>query len=653
MCGFAGYLVASGSVPGDTLKAWVEKATMRMRHRGPDGTGLWLDVGAGFGVGHRRLSIIDLSSLGHQPMKSADERWIISYNGELYNFPLMRRELEESGICFRGNSDTEVLLEAIALWGVADTLKRANGMFAFAVWDQKSRTLYLARDRFGQKPLYYGWVNKNFIFGSELSSLRKFPGVSESPDLGSIGLYLRHNAIPAPYTIYKNYWKLMPGTYLELNYGLLASEGIPEPKRFWSTFGSALKASGNPLKIGQQAAVEALDDVLRKAVAQCMVSDTSLGAFLSGGIDSSTVVALMQQQSSSPVRTFSIGFDEEGYDESQYARDIATHLKTDHTELRLSPQDAQSIITDLPTIYDEPFADSSQIPTYLVSRLAREHVTVVLSGDGGDELFGGYNRYVWGRRLKMAIECSPTLFRRLLSRSCLAVPPSTWDGLYRRISGPTGGKPKETQIGDKLHKLAEIIGAASCEEMYLLLVSQWKMPSDVLLDGLEHQTCLSNPSSWPGFSSFEQQMMLLDTVSYLPDDILVKLDRASMFVSLEARVPLLDHKVFEFAWSLPMNMKIENGQGKSILRQVLQKYVPRELFDRPKMGFGVPIGDWLRGGLREWAEDLLSAEMLRRQNYFNVEVVRNVWETHLRGQRNNQYMLWPILMFQCWLEYSE
>ena len=624
------------------------RAAETLRHRGPDADGTWHDDGAGIAFGHRRLSILDLSPRGHQPMRSAEGRYTIAYNGEIYNFRDLRAELEGNGVAFRGRSDTEVLLAAISHWGVVPALERTNGMFALALWDREARTLYLVRDRLGQKPLYFGWAGNALVFGSELKALLGYPGFSAIIDDGAVALLLRHSAIPAPHTIYRDCWKLPPGTVLAIDAGAIAAHQLAEPTPFWSAANAARAGLADPADLDDDAAIEALDGVLRDAVRACMVSDVPLGAFLSGGIDSSTVVALMQAQSDQPVKTFSIGFTEDDYNEAVDAAAVAAHLGTDHTELYVTPSDAQSVIPRLPELYDEPFADSSQIPTYLVSELARQQVTVSLSGDGGDEIFGGYNRYAWADKLNRTVGVAPLPLRRLAGRLMAGVAPHRWDAAYALFAPLMPRRQRQTQVGDKLHKLAEIIDAASREEMYWRLVSQWKRPGRALVGAVEPATLLSERSSWPDLPEFAQQIMLLDTMSYLPDDILVKLDRASMAVSLESRVPFLDHNVVEFAWRLPQQQKIRNGKGKWILRQVLSRYVPSNLFERPKMGFGVPIGVWLRGDLRAWAEDLLAEPRLKSGGLFRADVVRTLWAQHLTGERNWQYQLWPVLMFEAW-----
>jgi len=648
MCGVTGCFVGSDTTNKEVIFSWVKQAAEALEHRGPDDSGVWTDHRLGLGLGHRRLSIIDISPRGHQPMISKDERFVITYNGEVYNFPEMRKDLLANSVSFTGGSDTEVVLEGIVKWGLLATLQRADGMFALALWDRKQNHLYLARDRFGQKPLYYGWANNTFIFGSTLNALRQFPDFSADIDQNSLSLLLRHSNIPAPYTIYQNCWKLLPGTILTVTPESVRQHNIPPPKEYWSIEKSAASVNRRSSKLCKEEALENLKDTLQHSIKNCMLSDVPLGAFLSGGIDSSIVAAIMQEQSNHQVQTFSIGFSESAYDEAHYAKRVAEHLGTDHTELYITAREAQEVIPDLPIIYDEPFADSSQIPTYLVSKLAREQVTVCLSGDGGDELFGGYNRYTWSRNLQLIINTVPFPIRSVIARFFRAVPPQYWDILFANIAKLSLSKGHITLAGDKLHKLSEIIEAPNKQEMYLRLISQWKNPGAVLRGTHEYQTRVSDWNNWPAMEQFTDQIMLLDTLFYLPNDILVKLDRASMSVGLEARVPLLSHTVFEFAWSLPKRLKINDNVGKWILRELLKHYVPQALVERPKMGFGAPIGNWLRGNLRNWAEDLFNLDSPIHDLYFKPEIVQHVWKDHLSGHRNHQHILWPLLMFQAW-----
>ncbi len=654
MCGITGYLAAaSAAAPGD-ISRWVEASANILRHRGPDDGGAWHDERAEVALGHRRLSIIDLSAAGRQPMESASGRYVVTYNGEIYNFATLRDELTTAGSRFRSQSDTEVLLAAIEHWGFEGALQRTNGMFALAVWDTLERCLLLARDRFGQKPLYYAWTGNTFLFASEIGALRAYPAFAAEIDRDNVSLLLRHSAIPAPFTVYRHCWKLLPGTWLRVSVNDTKTITVSEPTPYWSAAEAARAGLADPWTEGAEAAVDALEEHLRDAVRACMVSDVPLGAFLSGGIDSSSVVALMQEASSRPVRTFSIGFTEASYNEADHAKAVAAHLGTDHTELYVRPEEARSVIPSLPEIYDEPFADASQIPTFLVSRLARGSVTVSLSGDGGDEIFGGYNRYTWSRHIERACRTAPLSLRKWTTRRLMARSPQQWDRIHEALASLAPSKLRQNRFGEKLHKLAGVLDSPSREEMYWRLVSQWTDPLSAMHGAAEPATRLSRRDDWPRMPAFVQQLMLLDTLVYLPDDILVKLDRASMAVSLESRVPLLDHRVFEFAWRLPIEQKIDRGVGKQILRRVLYRHVPRELIERPKMGFGVPIGAWLRDtGLGEWASDLLAPDSLKASGFFDPVRIQAVWREHKSGERNHQYALWPVLMFEAWRRHSE
>ncbi len=645
MCGIAGAFAASSGarVAVDAI----EPMTACLAHRGPDDGGLLVDAEAGVALGHRRLSIVDLSPEGHQPMRSASERYAIVFNGEIYNYRALGQELAGLGHRYRGHSDTEVILAAVEQWGLEAAVRRLVGIFAFALWDRAERTLALVRDHLGVKPLYYGWVGGTLVFGSELKALVRYPGLDTSVDRGAVALLLRHNCIPAPYTVYCGARKLTPGSILTVRPGAIA--GADEPVAYWSARAVANAGVADPLSLSREGAASALDDLLRDAIGLQMVADVPLGAFLSGGVDSTTVVALMQAQSARPVRTFSIGFDVEAFNEAEHARQVARHLGTEHTELYVTEQDARDVIPLLPGIYDEPFSDSSQIPTYLVSRLARGHVTVSLSGDGGDELFAGYNRHVWGDRLWRRMRAIPRPARRIVSRAITSVSPAVWD--RRAAAVPLLRSSKRlgaAHFGHKLHKLAEVLGADRPDRMYLGFASHWKQPSDIVLGGEEPSTLVTDPREWLDEGSFTEGMMYLDLVTYLPDDILVKVDRASMAVGLEARVPLLDHRVVEFAWRLPLEHKLRDGVGKAVLRDVLYRYVPREMIERPKAGFGVPLKDWLRGPLREWAEALLAPDRLRADGFFDPAPVRAAWDEHLSGRRDRQYDLWDVLMFQAW-----
>lgn len=650
MCGFAGFIDFSKGRSHDELRAVVGGMSATLVHRGPDDAGEWVDPDAGAALGFRRLAIIDLTPSGHQPMCSASGRYVITFNGEVYNFAAIRGELESVGSApaFRGHSDTEVILAAIEAWGVEAAVQRFIGMFAIALWDRRERRLHLIRDRLGVKPLYYGWAGSTFLFASELKALRAYPGFRPEVDRDALTLFFRHIYIPAPYSIWKGVSKLLPGTILTIRE---QSSAVPVP--YWSAQKVAEGGQAEPFRGSPEEAVEQLDALLRDAVGLRMIADVPLGVFLSGGIDSSTVVALMQVQSSRPVKTFTIGFHESNYDEACYARGVARHLGTEHHELYVTPHEAQAVIPRLPSLYDEPFADSSQIPTFLVSQLARRHVTVALSGDGGDEMFGGYNRYFWGRGIWKGLGWLPRFSRGLGARLLTGVSPGTWDRLLQRLNPLLPSWARVRTPGDKLVKLGEVIGAATADEMYYRLTSCWKSPREVVAEGVEPPTLLNDTTRWPRALDFTQRMMYLDLMTYLPDDILVKVDRASMGVSLESREPLLDHRLVEFAWKLPLSMKVRGEEGKWALRQVLMRYVPMELIDRPKAGFGLPLDTWLRGPLRDWAESLLAEPRLKREGFFHPAPIRGKWKEHLSGRRGWHYYLWAVLMFQAWLEHNQ
>jgi asparagine synthase (glutamine-hydrolysing) len=649
MCGLTGFIDTTGRSGEADLRQAVRRMADTIVHRGPDDSGEWADPQVGLALGFRRLAIVDLSPEGHQPMASAGGRYVIAFNGEVYNFRELRRELEEIGQApaFRGHSDTEVMLAAIEAWGLERAVKKFVGMFAFALWDRKERTLHLVRDRLGIKPMYYGWIGGTFLFGSELKTIRAHPGVDLELNRDAVTLYLRYNYVPAPHSIYEGIYKLPPGSYLTLPCG---ERGLPEPTRYWSALEAAERGVRSPFTGTEEEAVEQLDALLRESVRLRMVADVPLGAFLSGGVDSSTVVGVMQALSDRPVRTFTIGFHEEGYNEAEHAKAVARHLGTEHTELYVTPEEAMAVIPKLPLLYDEPFSDSSQIPTYLVSELARRHVTVSLSGDGGDELFAGYNRYFWWEGIWKRIGKYPPAMRQMIARGITAASPRAWDRTLQAGGPLVPRKLKQPLFGDKLHKLAGIIPSESPEALYSGLLSHWKRPDEMVLGSREPATLLTDPSSWPPLGNFISTMQYLDTVSYLPDDILVKVDRASMGVSLEARVPLLDHRVVEFAWRIPLSMKVQNGEGKALLRKVLYRYVPKEIIERPKMGFGVPIDRWLREDLRDWAEALLDERRLREEGIFDPGPIRRKWSEHLAGHRNWHNHLWLVLMFQAWWE---
>ncbi len=646
MCGLAGYFTADAGVSAQVLTAMADS----IRHRGPDNEGIWLDEAAGIGFAFRRLSIQDLSPAGHQPMASASGRFVIMFNGEIYNHLELRRELSDQA--WRGHSDTETLLAACEAWGFEATLKKATGMFAIALWDRRERTLTLARDRFGEKPLYYGWQGKTFLFGSELKALRAHPAFCNEIDRNAIALQMRYCYVPAPYSIYQGIGKLLPGTFftLDLCEPGTAPQQQATPKPYWQLADAVRAGQTDPFRGTDAEAVDELERVLSKAVRGQMISDVPLGAFLSGGVDSSLIVALMQVQSSRPVRTFTIGFDAADYNEAEHAKAVARHLGTDHTELYVTPEQAQAVIPQLPTLYDEPFGDSSQIPTFLIAQMARQHVTVALSGDGGDELFGGYNRHFTATAIWRRLGWVPAGLRAALGAGISGVAPPTWDRLYQALHSLLPKRFHTQRVGDKAHKLARMLASPDAQAVYGHLIAQWANTQTLVPDAAEPLTLARDPAQWRVASTLEERMMYLDGITYLPDDILTKVDRATMGVSLEGRMPFLDHRVAELAWRLPLAMKIRGNQGKWALRQVLYRHVPRELIERPKMGFGVPIDSWLRGPLRPWAEALLEPGRLQREGVFDARLVSQTWREHQTGARNWQHPLWNVLMFQAWRE---
>jgi len=648
MCGFAGFLGYGGIHP-DEWPDLLGRMGGSIMHRGPDSAGIWTDVGAGLGLVHQRLSIVDLSPAGHQPMMSSSRRFVIVFNGEIYNHAELRGELSKVGACragvnaWRGHSDTETLLAAFEIWGVEYTLRRCVGMFAFALWDRHTRELVLARDRLGEKPLYYGVQNGVLLFGSELKALKAHPSFKGEVNRTAIALQMRQNYVPTPFSIFKNIRKLPAGTVLRLQAGVEPAE----PSPYWSLLNVIASGRNHPFTGSLPEAIDALEERLLSAVALQMQADVPLGAFLSGGVDSSTIVALMQAQSIRPVRSFTVGFDEAGYNEANHARAIAHHLGTEHTELYVSPRDALQAIPRLPTLYDEPFSDSSQIPTFLISQMTRQHVTVSLSGDGGDELFGGYFRYHRAASVWSAISKMPKSVRKGLAATIRSLSVTGWNWMSKPVLPVLPVRAKN--IGDKAHKFAFLLEKNDRFAFYLGFLWHWASPSDIVLQ-CENVPDYPDADLLYGIEDYFGSMMCADTLNYLPDDILVKVDRATMGVGLEARAPLLDHRLVQFAWQLPVGMKVRNGQGKWILRKVLEKYVPRELIDRPKMGFGIPIDSWLRGPLRDWAESLLQESRLRSEGFFNPTPIRQKWAEHLSGKRNWQHHLWSVLMFQAWLE---
>ena len=674
MCGFAGLINVSSSKREIFLLNEVAKMSQALQHRGPDDNGNWVDSSVGIALGHQRLSILDLSQAGHQPMVSKSGRFVIAFNGEIYNHQEIRKliDFEQKtrlnfsfdGI-WKGNSDTETLLSAIELWGLEKTLTKTVGMFAFAIWDIEKKVLYLIRDRFGEKPVYYGWIgpfnNQTFVFGSELKAIKAHSDFNNSVCRNSLTQYMRLGYVPSPLSIYERIYKLEPGCILSFS---LSDINLYIPNKvdgnsvkidkWWSTEDIAKAGALEPV-ISEYEALHIIEEQITEAVRSQSLADVPLGTFLSGGVDSSLITALMQQQCNKPVKTFTIGFEETGFDESLHAKAISQYLGTEHFELRVSSQMAQDLIPNLPIIYDEPFADSSQIPTHLVSKFARSYVTVALSGDGGDELFGGYNRYFWGPTIWKSISWMPYQIRQLVGSAMLSVPINGWS----KISGVVPGSQGVVHLGDKVRKLGESLKQVrSLDEMYESLVTKWRDPGSLVIQNKSEAFFLNNRRIVQKEINLDflsclgpaEKMMLKDSLTYLPDDILCKVDRAAMACSLETRVPFLDHRVAELAWKLPIDLKIKGNTGKWALRQVLYKYVPQKLIDRPKSGFSIPIGIWLKGPLRDWAEDLLSEERLRSEGYFYSQPIRIAWSEHLANIRDNSDKLWTVLMFQAWLK---
>ncbi|MFH1913236.1 MAG: asparagine synthase (glutamine-hydrolyzing) [Pseudomonadota bacterium] len=643
MCGITGFLDPGLAGDSEGVRGLARRMAQALAHRGPDGFGEYADPAVGLGLGHRRLAIIELSEAGAQPMASRCGRFVLTYNGELYNYRELRRELEVADgphLPWRGDSDTEVLLAACQVWGVRAALERTVGMFAFGLWDSAQRVLTLARDRMGEKPLYYGRAGKAVVFASELKALRAHPGFEAGLDMESLALYLRHQYVPAPRSIYRDARKLPPGCLLSVGVG----GGLPEPEAYWSLAGVAARAMDDPFTGGEDEARDRLEALLGEAVAGQMISDVPLGALLSGGVDSSLVTALMQAQSTRPVQSFTIGFSEAGFDESADAARVAAHLGTEHTTLTATPGDALGLVESLPEVYDEPFSDASQLPTCLVSRLTRSRVTVCLTGDGGDEVFAGYNRHVSGPAVWGRVGGLPVPVRRGLAAAMRLLPPGGYDALFRAAGRVVPRLGRVRTPGLKAHKLAEALPALDREDLYRRLVSTWPDPAALLAGGGHGATGRIGSQ---GLADFVRWMQYADSMTYLPG-VLHKVDRATMAVSLESRAPCLDHRVVEFAWRLPVSMLVSGGQGKGILRRMLDRHVPRALVDRPKAGFDVPLAQWLRGPLKAWASDLLAPERLRRQGLLDADTVARQWADHQSGRRENQYRLWNLLMFQAW-----
>lgn len=640
MCGISGFLNATSSHSSDQIERLAGAMATALRHRGPDDQGVWSDAEAGIAFAHRRLSIVDLSQAGHQPMISASGRFVMVYNGEVYSFREIRADLEARGHIFRGHSDSEVILESVAAFGIEATVKRLIGMFAIALWDRQERALTLIRDRVGIKPLYWGKIGSLFLFGSELKALRAHPEWTARIDRGAVAGFMRHGYVPTPHSIYEGIHKLEPGSILTLPWGK-----EPHIARFWDAREVARAGMANPSQLTDVELTDQLERLLADSVSRRMIADVPLGAFLSGGVDSSIVVALMQAASPGKVKTFTIGFDTPGFDEAPHAAAVANHLGTEHTELRVTAQQALAVVPRLSEWYDEPFADSSQIPTYLVSEMTRRHVTVSLSGDGGDELFAGYNRYKLASRLWLGLSVLPQPVRDAGAAAIRSVSVEQWS----RWLAILPDKVRPPQVGDKMHKLAAVLNADDSSALYRRLVSFWE-PGELMPGVNEPRGVLWDASVADDFPKLLDRMQFLDLVTYLPDDILTKVDRASMAVSLEARVPLLDHRVIEFAWQLPRSAKMRGGVGKWLLKEVLYRHVPAQLVKRPKMGFGIPLGEWLRGPLRDWAETLLDEQSLRDGELLDAKRVRQYWSEHLQGKRDWQHLLWMVLMLQAWRE---
>ncbi len=634
---------------GEGLIALGNRMANALAHRGPDGSGTYADPDAGVGLAHRRLAILDLSDSGAQPMRSGDGRFALIHNGEIYNFLELRRELETIGgpfLPWQSDSDTEVMLAAFATWGVEESLTRFTGMFAFALWDREERTLTLARDRMGEKPLYYGRAGEALVFGSELKALRACPAFDARLDMGALSQFLRFQYVPEPCSIYEGVYKLSPGHLLTIRADDL---GSLTPRPYWSMRDTVNSGLSNPFSGSESEAAEHLENLLRGVVKNQMLSDVPLGALLSGGLDSSLVTALMQMESDRPVKSFTIGFSDKAYDESVDAKKVAEHLGTDHTELVVSPEDVLGLVERLPELYDEPFADASQLPTFLVAELTRQHVTVCLTGDGGDETFAGYNRHFWAPAIWDKVAGIPAGLRKVAADGARLVSPRGYDSIFSAVGGLL---PKAGQVrmpGHKAHKLADVLAVESREQLYKQLTSTWGDPTNLLAVS-EPLSAMDRPETWPHVSDYTRWMQYLDTVTYLPGDILQKVDRATMGVSLESRAPFLDHRVVEFAWRLPLPMLLKGKEGKRILRSILYKHVPRELVERPKMGFGVPLDNWLRGPLANWAGDMLSPARIDAQGLFDSAVITRQLNDHLSGKRDNQYRIWNMLMFQSWFD---
>ena len=656
MCGIAG-IIAPTHINYQTLMEIVGAMANTLLHRGPDAHGVWVDPQYSVALSHRRLSIQDLSSAGNQPMSSAGERFHIVFNGEIYNFKTLAEELRQLGHQFRGHSDTEVLLAAMEEWGIEVTLKRSRGMFAMAVWDRQSRELILCRDRLGEKPLFFGWVNKYFAFASELKALKKVFNGALIIDNDALAAYFRYGYVPTPHSIYKNIFKLLPGTYLRIpliplpaasGFNPLPDKNILSPQHYWDVETIARQGLAN-LILDEHEAVELLDSLLRDAISQQKIADVPIGAFLSGGVDSSLVAAVMQAIADKPITTFTIGFKEKEFDEAPYARAVAKHIGSDHQEYYVSANDGLALVEDIPRYWDEPFADSSQIPSLFVAKMARQKVTVCLTGDGGDELFCGYNRYFASAHFWSLQQHVPYFLRKIAGETIAMISPRVWQGSYLFYKRLMHDNRTQANVGLKIHKLAGLICMSSKYEAYRYLMSYWQEPGDIMKYTREVSSVLDRESS-PMLGNFIHDAMYWDQLGYLIDDNLVKGDRSSMAYSLETRLPLLDHRIVEFSWRLPLAMKYRNGKSKWLLRQVLDRYVPKSLIERPKMGFTVPVGEWLRGPLKVWAGDLLHSERSIGAGVLNEVNIQRVWKEHQNGSHDHSNKLWTLCMWLAWVE---
>ncbi|PCJ01720.1 MAG: asparagine synthase (glutamine-hydrolyzing) [Alphaproteobacteria bacterium] len=653
MCGISGIIRLSKDLDTDTLRSLGTRMSDQLTHRGPDDSGHWIDSDQGIVLGQRRLSILDLSAKGHQPMVSADERHIIVFNGEIYNFQDIRKKLEHTGHIFNGHSDTEVLLSAIQYWGLDKTLKLIHGMFAFALWDRRNKTLTLARDHLGKKPLYFGQTGKDFVFASELKAIVALPNFNKKLDRNALCLFMRHNYIPAPWSIYDNIFKLTPGSVITLDFSKALPQGraiLDNVKRYWSVHDIAHQGQNNLYTGSFDEACDSLEEMLKKAVSERMIADVPLGAFLSGGVDSSLIVALMQAQSDKKVKTYAIGFEEAAFNETPHAEAVARHIGTDHTTFIVTANETRDVIPSLPDVYDEPFSDMSQIPTLHVCRLARQNAVVALSGDGGDESFAGYSRYVQAQSLAGRILNIPQIVRQPLGTLIRLLPPHLWDIALSPARGILKKSTGHDITGHRLHIASSFLKANTYDDLYRQIVSHWADPASIVKGGEELYSPMTDPALTPRLGDHIHDSMLYDTMAYLPDDILVKVDRASMAHGLEVRAPLLNKDIIEFAWSLPLSYKYETGNSKRILKSILGRHVPTSITDRPKQGFGVPMGEWLRGPLRDWAESLLSEQALAKHDLFHPDPIRKIWQEHLTGQRDWNYYLWDVLMAQAWAE---